>query len=84
MQKFVKMDCEKSNDESCIVTVLADKWIQRWRFSNSGPNDQLLFEDAEILRKIRSEFCQKFCANRSNSCFFVVLNSLKLFVLVFL
>lgn len=44
-----------------IVYVLADRWIQCWRLASTAYNsEQLLFEDADIVRRIRDEFQQKY------------------------
>nr|ABL84948.1 Nup133 [Drosophila simulans] len=60
-QTLVGMCCE-SNLESgeTIVAVLSDRAIQRWSLSNNGNNENLLYEDAEILRRIREEFITNF------------------------
>ncbi|XP_061388320.1 nuclear pore complex protein Nup133 [Musca vetustissima] len=60
--KFVAVayDQKACGDREAVISVLADRWIQRWRLNHSGNNEQLLFEDGEIIRKIRDEFLQKF------------------------
>ncbi|KAL9894750.1 LOW QUALITY PROTEIN: nuclear pore complex protein Nup133 [Glossina fuscipes fuscipes] len=60
--KFVAVACEPTseNEREAIVSVLADRWMQRWRLSYNGVNEQLLFEDGDIVRKIRDEFQKKF------------------------
>ncbi|XP_037820765.1 nuclear pore complex protein Nup133 [Lucilia sericata] len=60
--KFVAVACDPqdSGEREAVVAVLADRWIQRWRLNHSGNNEQMLFEDSEIIRKIRDEFQQKF------------------------
>lgn len=54
--------CEPTseNEREAIVSVLADRWMQRWRLTYNGVNEQLLFEDGDIVRKIRDEFQKKF------------------------
>ncbi|XP_055904210.1 nuclear pore complex protein Nup133 [Eupeodes corollae] len=64
--KFVKVDSEKVSDNEWNVIVLADRWVQKWIFSNNG-NEQLLFEENDVMRKIRDEFHQKFWNGRAES-----------------
>lgn len=59
-------------ERETVVAVLADRWLQRWRLNHSGNSEQLLFEDFDIVRKIRDEFQQKFWNIRgilSKKCF---------------
>nr|ABL84944.1 Nup133 [Drosophila melanogaster] len=60
-QTLVGMCCE-SNLESgeTIVAVLSDRAIQRWSLSNNGNTENLLYEDADMLRRIREEFITNF------------------------
>lgn len=52
-------ECDTKNGES-IVAVLSDRAIQRWRLSNKGNTEQLLYEDVELLRKMREMLLLKF------------------------
>ncbi|XP_001847396.2 nuclear pore complex protein Nup133 [Culex quinquefasciatus] len=61
--KLIKIASEKVSAHEWHITVLADKWIQRWAFSPSGAGgERFLCEDAEIMRKIRDFFVQKLWA----------------------
>ncbi|XP_055389232.1 nuclear pore complex protein Nup133 [Condylostylus longicornis] len=62
--RFVKLVSEKDED-SWFVTVLADRWLQRWAFSEEG-SEHFLYETHEIFRKIRDEFQHKFWSNREH------------------
>ncbi|XP_011189128.2 nuclear pore complex protein Nup133 [Zeugodacus cucurbitae] len=64
--KFVGIACEGGTSGEAFVTVLADRWFQRWRLSNAGTVEQMLYEDSEIIRKIRDEFQHKFWNVRDN------------------
>ncbi|SPP87767.1 nuclear pore complex protein Nup133 [Drosophila guanche] len=58
---LVGMCCERNSPEGeTVVAVLSDRSIQRWSLSNKGNTESLLYEDAELVRKIREEFKQKF------------------------
>ncbi|XP_058458903.1 nuclear pore complex protein Nup133-like [Malaya genurostris] len=57
--KLVKISSEKVSNQEWHITVLADKWIQRWAFGPGGTNERFLCEDAEIIRKIREYFMHK-------------------------
>lgn len=57
--KLIRINSEKVSSHEWHITVLADKWIQRWAFSPSGSNERFLCEDAEIIRKIREFFLGK-------------------------
>ncbi|XP_058813495.1 nuclear pore complex protein Nup133 [Topomyia yanbarensis] len=57
--KLVKISSEKVSNQEWHITVLADKWIQRWAFGPGGTNERFLCEDAEIIRKIRDFFTYK-------------------------
>jgi nuclear pore complex protein Nup133 len=59
----VKLTVEAAGASKWTVSILADRWFQRWSFS--GPSEQFLFEDAEVLKKIRDTFCQTVWNNRS-------------------
>ncbi|XP_016961291.1 nuclear pore complex protein Nup133 [Drosophila biarmipes] len=60
-QTLVGMCCE-SNSESgeTVVAVLSDRAIQRWSLSNKGNTENLIYEDGEVVRRIREEFKTKF------------------------
>ncbi|KAH8251892.1 hypothetical protein KR038_010693 [Drosophila bunnanda] len=60
-QSLVGMCCE-SNSESgeTVVSLLSDRAVQRWCLSNKGNTEQLIYEDAEVVRRIREEFKTKF------------------------
>lgn len=55
------MGCEKNtpNNET-IVAVLSDRAYQRWRLSNNGNTEHLIYEDTELLRKVREMMLLKF------------------------
>lgn len=57
--KLIKISSEKVSAHEWHITILADKWIQRWAFSPSGTHERFLCEDADIIRKIRDFFVQK-------------------------
>ncbi|XP_055536307.1 nuclear pore complex protein Nup133 [Wyeomyia smithii] len=57
--KLVRISSEKISNHEWHITLLADKWIQRWAFGPSGTNERFLCEDAEIMRKIRDFFLHK-------------------------
>lgn len=61
LQFLVGMGCEQNtpNNET-IVAVLSDRAYQRWRLSNNGNTEQLIYEDTELLRKIREMMLLKF------------------------
>ncbi|EDW82956.1 uncharacterized protein Dwil_GK22571 [Drosophila willistoni] len=60
-QYLVGMCCESNSLEGeTIVSVLTDRSIQRWSLSKKGNAENLIFEDVELVRKIREEFQQKF------------------------
>ncbi|XP_017488987.1 PREDICTED: nuclear pore complex protein Nup133 isoform X2 [Rhagoletis zephyria] len=58
--KFVGIACEEGTGGEAFITVLADRWFQRWRLANGGTVEQLLYEDVDVIRKIRDEFQHKF------------------------
>ncbi|XP_053688434.1 nuclear pore complex protein Nup133 isoform X2 [Sabethes cyaneus] len=58
--KLIRISSEKVSHHEWHITLLADKWIQRWAFSPGGTNERFLCEDAEIMRKIRDFFMHKF------------------------
>lgn len=66
-QKFIKVCAEQTRSSDWNVSVLADRWVQRWKFSANG-NETYLFEDFEIFRKIRDAFHQKLWSNRGFNC----------------
>jgi nuclear pore complex protein Nup133 len=60
---LVKLSVEATGTSKWTVSILADRWFQRWSFS--GTSEQFLFEDAEVLKKIRDTFCQTVWNNRN-------------------
>lgn len=62
-QKFVTIDAIKVSSSEVLITILADRFIQRWIFSSNG-NEQFVYEDHDITRKIRDEFYTKFWNGR--------------------
>ncbi|XP_022210631.2 nuclear pore complex protein Nup133 [Drosophila obscura] len=57
---LVGMCCERNSPEGeTVVAVLSDRSIQRWSLSNKGNTESLIYEDAEVVRRIREEFKQK-------------------------
>lgn len=61
--KLLKICAEHSGTTDWIVSILAEKWIQRWSFSGNG-NEQFLFEDSEILKKIKDAYQKRIWSNR--------------------
>ncbi|KAH8278396.1 hypothetical protein KR018_002289 [Drosophila ironensis] len=60
-QTLVSVCCESNTEEGeTTVALLSDKAIQRWSLSNKGNAESLIYEDAEIVRKIRDEFKKVF------------------------
>ncbi|KAH8330617.1 hypothetical protein KR067_005786 [Drosophila pandora] len=60
-QALVGMCCESNSaDGETVVSVLSDRAIQRWSLTNKGNAENLIYEDGEIVRRIRDEFKQKF------------------------
>lgn len=66
LQRFLKICAEPRDSSEWSVSVLSDKWIQRWSI---GPNcvENFLFEDFEIVRKMKETFQQKIWPNRDAS-----------------
>ncbi|XP_067617960.1 nuclear pore complex protein Nup133 [Eurosta solidaginis] len=64
--KFVGIACEGGVSNEAFVTVLSDRWCQRWRLANNGTVEQMLYEDSDVIRKIRDEFQHKFWNVRDN------------------
>ncbi|XP_004536057.1 nuclear pore complex protein Nup133 [Ceratitis capitata] len=64
--KFVGISCEAGTNGEAFITVLADRWFQRWRLSTGGTVEQMLYEDIDVIRKIRDEFQHKFWNVRDN------------------
>lgn len=60
------MCAERTGSADWLVSVLSDKWIQRWSIS---PNvtETFLFEDAEIWRKIRDVFHHQIWRHHGNA-----------------
>ena len=52
-----------ANTTDWAVSILADRWIQRWSFTQNA-KEQFLFEDHELFRKIREEFHRKLWSGR--------------------
>lgn len=68
-------ESSKAQDGSWIVSLLADKWIQRWKIHATGV-ETFLFEDHEIFNKIFNVFHKKLWSNRgSRLSFFNASNS---------
>lgn len=57
------IDAIKVSSSEVLITILADRFIQRWIFSSNG-NEQFIYEDHDITRKIRDEFYAKFWNGR--------------------
>lgn len=51
IQKLIKLCSEKINQSTFRITILADRFLQEWIFTESSEN--FGFEDAEIVRKVR-------------------------------
>lgn len=61
LQFLVGMCCESnSTNGETVVAVLSDRALQRWRISNKGNMEQLIFEDMELVRKMREMILLKF------------------------
>ncbi|XP_052902993.1 nuclear pore complex protein Nup133 [Anopheles moucheti] len=67
--KLVKISCEKisQNPNEWHITVLADRWIQRWAVQPVNGNERFLSEDADIMKKMRDFFHQKLWNTRDVS-----------------
>uniref|UniRef100_A0A182R889 Nucleoporin Nup133/Nup155-like N-terminal domain-containing protein n=1 Tax=Anopheles funestus TaxID=62324 RepID=A0A182R889_ANOFN len=67
--KLVKISCEKisQNPNEWHITVLADRWIQRWAVQPHNGNERFLSEDADIMKKMRDFFHQKLWNTRDVS-----------------
>uniref|UniRef100_A0A182QEJ5 Nucleoporin Nup133/Nup155-like N-terminal domain-containing protein n=1 Tax=Anopheles farauti TaxID=69004 RepID=A0A182QEJ5_9DIPT len=67
--KLVKVSCERisQNPSEWHVTVLADRWIQRWAIQPQTGNERFLSEDADIMKKMRDFFHQKLWNTRDVS-----------------
>lgn len=63
LQKLIRISAQNDQNSDWNLTVLADRWIQRWNFSANG-NESFLFEDLEVLRRIRDAFHQKMWSHR--------------------
>jgi nuclear pore complex protein Nup133 len=61
--KLIKISSEKISNKEWHITVLADKWLQRWSVNSSGTAEQFLCEDLEVLKKIREMYHQKYWNN---------------------
>ncbi|GAB0092436.1 Nuclear pore complex protein Nup133 [Sergentomyia squamirostris] len=64
--KLLKMCAEKSGSKQWTVTVMSERWIQRWRFRLGEP-EQFLFEDSDFIRRIRESFHKKLWVNRDSN-----------------
>ena len=62
--KLIKICSEKISNKEWHLTILADKWLQRWSVNPSGPAEQFLCEDLEVMKKIREMYHQKYWSNR--------------------
>lgn len=60
LQKLISVGYEATVEGEALVTVLADRWIQRWCLAKNGSSEQLLYEDLDIVRILRDEFQYKF------------------------
>lgn len=67
--------CAEKNLKSgdWMVSILADKWIQRWQISING-NETFQYQDFEIFRKVRDAFHQKLWSNRGKISIFLNTN----------
>uniref|UniRef100_A0A182P085 Nucleoporin Nup133/Nup155-like N-terminal domain-containing protein n=1 Tax=Anopheles epiroticus TaxID=199890 RepID=A0A182P085_9DIPT len=67
--KLVKISCERISQNPCEwhITVLADRWIQRWAVQPHNGNERFLSEDADIMKKMRDYFHQKLWNTRDAS-----------------
>ncbi|XP_049535624.1 nuclear pore complex protein Nup133 [Anopheles darlingi] len=65
--KLVKISCEKISANEWHVTVLADRWIQRWAVQPHSSNERFLSEDADIMKKMRDFYHQKLWSGRDAS-----------------
>ncbi|KFB36140.1 AGAP003503-PA-like protein [Anopheles sinensis] len=65
--KLVKITCEKMSANEWHVTVLADRWIQRWALQPNSKTERFLSEDVEIVKKMRDFFHQKLWSTRDAS-----------------
>ena len=66
---MLKIRAENTGNSEWIISVLADRWIQRWLFTPYG-NETFLFEDSEVVRKIRDAFHKKFWQNRGEKAYY--------------
>lgn len=57
------MCAESSGVRQWTVSVMSERWIQRWRFQ-LGETECFIFEDSEFLRRIREAFHKKLWINR--------------------
>lgn len=66
LQRFLKICAEPRDSTEWSISVLSDKWIQRWSI---GPNcvETFHFEDYEIVRKFKETFQQNIWPNRDVS-----------------
>lgn len=65
-QKFIKLcaqPCARTGADFQL-TVLADRWIQRWSLNAATGAEQYLFEDFDMFKQIRDGFHQKVWSNR--------------------
>ncbi|XP_052864954.1 nuclear pore complex protein Nup133 [Anopheles cruzii] len=65
--KLVKISCEKISNSEWHVTVLADRWIQRWALQPHNAFERFLAEDADIMKKMRDFYHQKLWNGRDVS-----------------
>lgn len=63
LQRFLKICAEPRDSTEWSVSLLSDKWIQRWSI---GPNctETFLFEDYEVVRKMKETYQQSIWPSR--------------------
>uniref|UniRef100_A0A182JBK9 Nucleoporin Nup133/Nup155-like N-terminal domain-containing protein n=1 Tax=Anopheles atroparvus TaxID=41427 RepID=A0A182JBK9_ANOAO len=54
--KLIKMTSERISANEWHVTVLSDRWLQRWSLEPNSRNERFLSEDGEIMKKMRDFF----------------------------
>lgn len=73
MQKFIKMCAKISESSDWYISVLSDKFIQRWCVELNF-NETFLFEDLQIIPKIKQTFHHQIWPSRD-------INDVDMFVL---
>ncbi|XP_059618907.1 nuclear pore complex protein Nup133 [Phlebotomus argentipes] len=61
--KLLRMCAEPSGGREWTVSVMSERWIQRWSFQMTD-GECFIFEDSDFLRRIRESFHKKFWVNR--------------------